>query len=86
MADLHYDAIEYGCCGDNLPLPEFDENGDSMSLKETQCILERPHGSERPRGNEKVELKEPEVKKDYRATMKSIKINRNSVDLFQKKH
>ena len=31
VADLHYDAIEYGCCGDNLPLPQFDENGVSMS-------------------------------------------------------
>ena len=27
IADVHNDAIEYGCCGDNLPLPEFDENG-----------------------------------------------------------
>jgi hypothetical protein len=31
VADLHYNAIDYGCCGDNLPLPKFDENGISMS-------------------------------------------------------
>mgnify|MGYP007025683630 CR=1 FL=1 len=30
VADMHYDAIEYGCCGDNLPLPEFDENGEAI--------------------------------------------------------
>jgi hypothetical protein len=33
-ADLHYDAIEYGCCGDNLPLPQFDDNGVSMSQRD----------------------------------------------------
>ena len=21
FADVHYNAIDYGCCGDNLPLP-----------------------------------------------------------------
>jgi len=42
---LHYNAIDYGCCGDNLPLPQFDENGISMSQKEGTCLISRP-GSE----------------------------------------
>ena len=33
------EPFDYGCCGDNLPLPAFKEDGNALPQKEIKCIL-----------------------------------------------
>ena len=44
QTDLDYgqgdgDNIDYGCCGDNLPMPQFGEDGTATALEYPVCIL-----------------------------------------------